>query len=226
MRTADELRAALIELQGKDNYLAKEIGPAPWAVELRGRRWLAATNGHAMVAVAGDAGDAPMPSSKRVASISKWFDGDDGDVIDLSALAAFVNAGAASRHCEECHDKRTVECDDCDGQGETDCTCSCGHDHEAECDTCGGDGYVACKACASLTEKRPARLRSHVVNRQVVREVIETIGVMEGTARLSCNGQRVYRLVPDEPEPAWMAVFMPLRDVDPNGVDFDKPETW
>ena len=37
------------------------------------------------------------------------------------------------------------ECSQCNGTGEVDCECRCGHEHEAECKTCHGSGD--CEGC-------------------------------------------------------------------------------
>lgn len=38
-----------------------------------------------------------------------------------------------------------VECKSCEGKGEKDCHCSCGHTHEAECQECDGAGSLIFK---------------------------------------------------------------------------------
>lgn len=38
-----------------------------------------------------------------------------------------------------------IECKSCEGEGEKDCHCSCGHTHEVECEECDGAGSLAFK---------------------------------------------------------------------------------
>lgn len=70
--------------------------------------------------------------------------------------------------CEACIG---VECEVCQGEGETDCECrSCGHEHEVTCAECSGTGYKKrpekpvgterCEACREA-QARIVRLRNY-----------------------------------------------------------------
>lgn len=185
------------------------------------------TNGSICVLVAEAWPEAQPCDTNKGKRFAGWFDGHEPMPVDLSALARFANYGAGLRDCQACDNKRTQECDDCDGTGEVTCECEHGYDHEHDCDECDGDGTVECEDCSDLTVRRPARLLDHVINRQVLRVVLETLGISEGAARISRNDKKLYLLTPDTPEPAWMVVFMPLADgIGDDGVIFDRPETW
>ena len=36
-----------------------------------------------------------------------------------------------------------VDCRECDGSGQVECECVCGHEHEKECRSCEGEGKVS-----------------------------------------------------------------------------------
>lgn len=228
MRNDAELRVALKAVQGDGEYYEKHLAPAPWAFTVRGVDYLAATNGHLLVLAAGDVTGLPRVPDKRDEMIRAWFDGPDGEQIDVAVLARFANVGLGSRDCAACKNTRERQCGECDGDGVMECSCSkCDNDHEATCDACGGDGTIRCAACADLTIQKPARLLGLTINRQVIREGLEALGVSDGVARLSINAKNIFRLVSDGAAVPWMLVWMPLRDSAPvPRVEFEKPETW
>lgn len=120
-------------------------------LEVDGRTWGLATDGHILMAVCDDAAatldQAKMPDAK---TLSDWIHRVDHVVIDatLDQVRTWAkNAKPAYQDCGVCHgDPKSVqeECETCDGTGEHECDCGMPH----ECGQCEGSGHTEmCSKC-------------------------------------------------------------------------------
>lgn len=230
MRSGDDLRQALLRLQPPESWYEKSVGSAPWGVTIHDREWIGATDGHVLILIAADAPVVSRLTGKYLAQLPTWMEADSYPV-SLADLSEFANVGAEMRPCAKCKDEREFECDECDGAGYRDCECTdCGDVHESRCDQCRGTGQVKCSECSDFRERRSGLLCGRVVNRQLIRLVIDTLRPDGSMVRLGTNEVNggMYVLTEDAEQPAWMAVVMQMRaDMLPKPkVEFEKPETW
>jgi hypothetical protein len=226
MKTNDELVAAMKAIAR--GYRTDAV----YRVEVDAKSFAVASDGHVLLAVDGagyqdvlaDAPGAVLKISLEQCPRETPTEG----VVDAAALAEFAGVRQGPQPvCARCQGKGEVPCTDCDGDGEEECECRCGHVHEAVCDECDGDGTVECPSCTPA-KNQPARLCGGVVNRALVRVVLEAVGVCEGRLAVEAiakNGGMLYRLTPVDGN-SWWALIMSMRPDTRTSVEFEKPETW
>lgn len=184
----------------------------PYLCDVGGETWTIGTDGRRMLAVRGSLVEPPA-EGPDVSHIFAQLDAATNlGTVDLPELSAFVGAPPEPIACTACKDGR-VKCDECDGTGDIDCECDCGHEHEADCRACDGDGEVDCKACCSWRETVRPDCRV-VIGNSVFDKAIVATGLADaertsGTATLLQGGDvGMTALVGD----GWRLVLMPLRD--------------
>lgn len=103
--------------------------------------WNMATDAHVILAVKGE----PMYArieSKATKPIdeqcAEWAEKVNTPARDLAITAEQVKEAMTLWPMVD--DYNEVECSECNGSGEVDCKCFCGHEHETECDKCKGAG--------------------------------------------------------------------------------------
>jgi len=227
MRTGEEIQAALTAI-GARGYRIE----SPYRVIVDAQSFALATDGHVLLAVHSSVcpdavAEAPAIVAKLARDVYPRDTPTDG-IVEAAQLAAFVGARTGPRPpCATCNSKGEIECDDCGGAGETDCECHCGHSHEAESEACDGDGTVECPSCTPL-KKMPGSLCGHVVNRALLRDVLEAVGVYDGrlSIRATPKGSGfIYVLAPVD-SAKWFAVVMSMQETTRAEAEFEKPETW
>lgn len=64
------------------------------------------------------------------------------------------------KSCEVCNGGGILECDECEGQCQVECECTCGDAHEADCGACDGQGKVDCECVPQGPQGKavPARI--------------------------------------------------------------------
>ena len=130
--------------------------------------------------------------------------------IDLAELAAFCGAPSEKRDCTSCTNGR-VPCTECDGSGEVECECPCGHEHERGCSDCDGAGHVPCPDCRGWSQRQRAGCRvligDAVFDRAVIASCLVDAERMTGVATLvSAGEEQVHALLGED----WRLVFMPM----------------
>lgn len=162
-----------------------------------------ATNGHVLVAVPTDS---PLPPYDTVSPHVAAILAREGDhqVIEWDRLCRFL---ADTREvCPVCNGVAPlkVHCDDCCGEGFTECD-SCGH--ESDCDDCNGRGYLGgCRACDD------AKLLLGTVGKASINRRLLNMALGPLTAEVV----HVYSSGELDPvkfiTPEWAVIVMPFRD--------------
>jgi hypothetical protein len=226
------LRDALVELS-KGKWGFDNEPPAPWLLKANGREWAMATDGHCAVCVDVALVDGCSEASGRVTQpLAKFLETavEPRLTTTSAALSAFAGVGITHPPCDVCNDAREVECLDCDGVGQEDCECDCGHSHERDCTNCNGEGTLTCNACDDRDRVMAARFAGLFVSRHHLRGALETVApcsdVSVGVVKLSDRpGNFAFMLAEAADTPRWCALVMSLNEAD-TSVDFDHIETW
>lgn len=135
----------------------RAVMKSPWTYQWNGEPWTVATNGRVVAMTRGAFGF--DPASDLFDNLMKSF--------PVSAPLAFPLDEActlampwldtsALPPCDLCRNTGAICCNECEGEGDVDCSCkACGDDHERSCDKCNGVGSVAC----SCGRKQPSESR-------------------------------------------------------------------
>ncbi len=200
----------------------------PFLLERRGERWACATNGRAMIAIRTTSTEL-RPAPELVMNDGARSLRDDlfaarGAPAPFAELSAWALNGVDAdtvKVCRECKGTKVATCDDCKGQGDTECECSCGDVHDADCDTCDGKGKYDCECPDARSLPRVGRIiadgRSAFVDRALFGFVFAHLASEEG----------VEVIVRGDAEPAsfigndWRILVMPYR---PAPEDAEKAE--
>jgi hypothetical protein len=132
---SEELKALLAE-RWTEAESPFELKRQPFGLTVRGGPMWAVTNGYALIALDGEG---PPPSeavAKSADSVASWLAFDAGCSMPIADLRAFCGEAEWPGEASE------EECDKCDGTGEIECECICGHEHDSDCDDCDGTGKI------------------------------------------------------------------------------------
>lgn len=230
--TPDERRESLAAI-GADSH-TKRLGPdwpdAPWELSCGDRIWAVATDGHVLVVVprASVSGDCAAIPSKVADLATKLLGHQPVAPVEIPAsdLSRFVGGLPRFELCKACHNKRVIQCDECEGEGAGECECvSCGDVHDRTCQRCNGKGEVCCRECSEDGDCLPATFLGHPVDR---RKLGAALAAMAPTGSVSVSVEaysvhkQVYVLRSDDA----LALVMPMAAHVTASVCFDQPETW
>lgn len=105
--------------------------------------WNMATDSHVILAVKGDPmyaradSQATKPIDEQCA---EWVEKVHTPAMDMTITADQIKEAMALWPMMD--EFNEVECSECNGSGEVDCECFCGHEHGAECEKCKGVGSL------------------------------------------------------------------------------------
>lgn len=212
--------AFLSSLSARESFV--ECFKRPFSVLVGDMRWAAATNGKMLVAVQSEAELPALPPS-TAAAIVDFLSVDPGPAIhDLAALKAFAAQGITPMpaECPTCKNARTVECDECDGDGRVVARCNeCDDEHRHDCGDCGGERKVSCPTCSPSARKdMPGMLGGAGVERRLLHAALEHVDAERvairppGTPVVPGGQAQPFIIV----GPDWRVVLMPYRVHEPN----------
>lgn len=189
-----------------DPERAQLITAKPWLLPGVG---VGVSNGKLLVVVDGIAGGAEQLPGYNHASVRSLLDtpGDRLGSVSMTALRDACRPSDAISPCE-CKDG-VVECEACDGDGESECRC-CGSC--VECEDCDGTGKLCCPSCGGtgkvtdLCEVRPLEVSGHCLDRNQFWLLPEWLAGRAEVRVFRLCGQAVLRLHGE----GWRVVVMPL----------------
>jgi hypothetical protein len=103
-----------------------------------------------------------------------------------------------------------VTCDNCGGDGEVDCECDCGHEHQAQCRDCDGNGDVPCPDCAGGRRQRevtPVVIGASMFDRGLLAEVLRAVPTTAAPL-VWHDGELAASALAGE---GWVVLVMPIR---------------
>lgn len=115
--------------------------------------------------------------------------------------------------CGACSAPTPPPCDRCEGTGEVDCTCECGHDHEAPCEDCDGKGKMLCHCDSG---RRVVKVADRVVNAY---RLAAALAILEPSGPVVVSGDTVKGMgVLTVAGESWRIVVAPIDRYEPEAV--------
>ncbi len=125
-----------------------------WAIHFDGRTWATATDGRALILVAGEYGH-DEASDADAKGLLELLDkpASETRTVTLAEIQEWLGPPPSREpvKCKECGGTKSARCSECSGIGQV----TCEYDHSHKCPDCRGDGAYDCEACDESGETIP-----------------------------------------------------------------------